>query len=117
MEQTYKGGCHCGAVSYEVTADVKDAITCNCSICTMRGHVLSFTPADKFTLLSGEDNLTDYQFGSRTVHHLFCKTCGVNSFGAGTMPDGTEMRAINLRCLEDLDMSSLKITEVNGKDF
>lgn len=117
MEQSYKGSCHCGAVSYKVETELKDVISCNCSICAKRGHILAFAPAAKFELLSGSDNLTDYQFGSGNIHHLFCKTCGVNSFAEGHMPDGSEMRAINVRCLDGVDISTLTITPVNGKDF
>ena len=81
---TYKGGCHCGKVAYEVTADLsKPVISCNCSICGRKGTLLSFVPSDDFKLLSGEDSLTSYRFNRKVIDHLFCSTCGVTSFARG----------------------------------
>lgn len=115
-EVTYVGGCHCGNVRYEVTTDLETVYTCNCSICSKRGWILAFVPSEKFTLLQGKDNLTDYQFGKKTIHHLFCPVCGVASFGKGTGPEG-EMIAVNVRCLDDVDVDVLKITQVDGKSL
>jgi hypothetical protein len=113
--KTYTGGCHCGAVRYEVTSDLGSVITCNCSICMKRGSLLTFVPVAQFRLLSGQNNLTDYQFASRTIHHLFCKTCGIGSYAMGAMPDGTKMAAINVRCLDGVDIDALKPTPFDGK--
>src|SRR3954462_5387842 len=96
----YSGGCHCGAVRYEVDMTIENVMSCNCSICSRKGYLLTFTPATNFTLLQGEGALSDYLFGKKTIHHLFCKQCGISSFAKGTMPDGTEIRAINARCLD-----------------
>jgi hypothetical protein len=115
--KTYEGGCHCGAVRYEVTADLDKVIACNCSICTKRGLLLTFTPASQFTLLSGQDGLTDYLFNKKVIHHLFCATCGVESFARGIGPDGSEMIAVNVRCLDGVDVSSLKPKPFDGKNM
>jgi len=114
---THSGSCHCGAVRYEVTTNLTPVISCNCSICIRTGSILTFVPKSQFKLLSGEENLSDYQFNTRKVHHLFCKTCGIRSFGTGTAPDGSEMIAINVRCLEGVDVSKLEVTQVDGKNF
>lgn len=113
--QTYTGGCHCGAVRYEVEADLSSVIECNCSHCSKKGFLLSFTPASNFRLLSGQEALTEYRFNKKQIAHLFCKTCGVQSFAAGAMPDGSEVRAVNVRCLEGVEPASLKITPVDGR--
>lgn len=113
--KTYTGGCHCGKVRYEVTAAIDAAIACNCSICSKAGYLLAFVPADQFKLLSGEDALTDYQFNKMVIHHRFCSTCGIHSFAGGIGPGGKEMRAVNVRCLEDVDVASLKQNPVDGK--
>lgn len=108
-KKSYKGSCHCGEVAYTVDADLSvELITCNCSICSRSGTMLAFVPASDFKLLQGKESLTDYQFGKKSLHHPFCSTCGIRSFSIGALPDGTEMRAINARCLEGVDLESLK---------
>ena len=112
----FAGGCHCGAVRYQVTGlDIGSSITCNCSRCSKLGSVLSFLPALSFNLISGEDKLTDYQFNKKVIHHLFCSICGVQSFSRAVGPDGSEVVAINLRCLDDIDVESLTPQKFDGK--
>lgn len=111
----YTGGCHCGAVRFEADVELDQVISCNCSICSKKGHWLAFTSEDKFKLLSGQESLTDYQFNTKTIHHYFCKTCGIGSFGAGTTPDGKKMRSINVRCLDNVDLEKIKVTPYDGK--
>lgn len=112
---SYHGSCQCGAVSYDVDLDLGSTITCNCSRCQRMGFVLSFTPADKFRLLGGDDELTEYRFGSRTIQHLFCRTCGVESFARGSMPDGSAVIAVNVNCLEGVEPRQLNSQHVDGR--
>jgi hypothetical protein len=114
---THTGGCHCGAVRYEVEAVLDQAMQCNCSICSKKASLLSFVPAERFRLLSGEDLLTDYQFGHKVIHHLFCATCGIGSFARGAMPDGSPMIAVNLRCVDGIDLGALKISQFDGRSL
>ena len=109
MSETYQGSCHCGNVKYEVEADLKEVLEGNCSICKRTGALLAFVGADKFKLKSGDQKLTDYQFNKKNIHHLFCPTCGVRSFARGAKPDGTQMVAINARCLEGVDATKLPV--------
>jgi hypothetical protein len=114
--KTHTGGCHCGAVRYQVQIDLSGpVIACNCSMCGRTGTLLAFVPVSQFTLQKGEDALTDYLFNKHAIHHLFCKTCGIKSFARGNKPDGTAMVAINARCLDDVDISQLKVQQVDGK--
>lgn len=113
---THEGGCHCGAVRYRVAGlDLsKPVISCNCSMCGRSGTLLAFVPAASFTLLSGEDALTDYQFNKKVIHHVFCKVCGIKPFARGQGPGG-EMAAINVRCLEGVELEGLTVQSVDGK--
>lgn len=79
------------------------------------GFVLSFAPAADFQLSSGADALTEYRFGSKTIRHLFCRTCGVESFAEGTMPDGSAVVAVNVNCLDGVNPRELKSHHVDGK--
>lgn len=113
----YIGGCHCGEVRFEVEMEIKELLSCNCSICTKRGHLLAFTSDNNFRLLSGENSTVDYQFGKKSIHHYFCKVCGIAAFGKGFMPDGTPMRSVNVRCLEDIDIDQFPIYRFDGKSL
>jgi len=115
--KTYTGDCHCGAVKYEAKIALGEVMSCNCSICQKRGHLLTFIPAADFRLLSGEDKLKDYQFNKKRIHHLFCSDCGIESFARATGPDGQEMIAINARCLNGVEPTELPIKHVNGRAF
>jgi len=115
--KTYAGGCHCGKVRYEVTVDLGEpAITCNCSMCGRSGTMLRFVPAAQFKLLSGTEVLSDYRFNSKVINHLFCSVCGIKSFASGTSKDGVETRAINVRCLDDVDLQGVPTRHVDGKN-
>jgi hypothetical protein len=115
-EVQHAGGCHCGKVRFEVTLDLAEkAIVCNCSMCGRSGTMLRFVPVEKFKLLSGADSLTSYRFNSKVIDHLFCSTCGIKSFATGKGPDGTEIRAVNVRCLDDIDVSAIPTMPYDGK--
>jgi hypothetical protein len=113
--KTHEGGCHCRKVRYQVQLALERVMECNCSICSRRAHLLTFVPEAQFKLLSGEDNLTDYQHNKHVIHFLFCKTCGIGSFSRGTDREGKVNYAINVRCLDDVDLSALTITKFDGK--
>ena len=116
-EAKHTGGCHCGAVRYEVQGvDLsKPVLTCNCSICGRSGTMLAFVPQTQFTLLSGEGALKDYTFKNQVIHHLFCTTCGIKSFARAIKPDGTPMVAVNVRCLDGIELDELQHHKFDGR--
>lgn len=113
--QTYGGGCHCGRVRYEVETNLEMVLSCNCSFCQKRGVLWTYVGPDQFTLLSGEDAFSDYQFNRKVIHHLFCRTCGVGSFSEGESEDGSKGYGINVRCLDGVDVEALTLTPYDGK--
>lgn len=112
--QRYAGSCQCGAVAFEVEADVSNPITCNCSRCRRLGSRLAFAPETAFTLLRGEDALTDYLFNNHKIRHRFCRTCGIEPFAFAAGRDGTPMVAINVNCLDGVDVFALPTTFHDG---
>lgn len=112
---TIHGSCHCGKVRYSLQGEApKQAIECNCSICRRKGSLLAFAAPENFTLETPRDALTVYSFGSHSIRHLFCKTCGCAPFGEGSGPDGQAVIALNLRCAEDLDLAEVKLEAYDG---
>ncbi|MBN8920915.1 MAG: GFA family protein [Rhizobiales bacterium] len=114
---SYTGGCQCGAVRFRVEADIDNTMSCNCSRCGKLGSILTFSPASAFTLETDPSALSDYQFNKKAIHHLFCSTCGIESFARGTTPTGDEMVAINVRCLDGVDIDKLSPRKVDGRSF
>jgi hypothetical protein len=110
------GGCHCGAVRYEVLElDEIEVKECNCSICHMTGHLHLIVPSDRFRLLKGEDKLTTYEFNTRTAKHQFCSICGIKSFYVPrSKPDGF---SVNVRCLDDGAVRVTRITLFDGQHW
>ena len=111
----YQGSCHCGAIRYEIDGTIDQVIECNCSHCSRKGYLLWFVPGEALRMKSGADDIATYTFNKHVIHHLFCKTCGIRSFSKGVGPGGVEMRAINVRCLEEVDLDKLEITKVDGR--
>jgi hypothetical protein len=108
----YLGGCHCGKIRYRVEVEKLAAVECNCSICTKKGFIHLIVPADRFTLLQGEADLSTYTFNTGTAKHHFCRHCGIHSFyRPRSHPDGYD---INLRCLDDRAIEQFQITTFDG---
>lgn len=116
--KTYQGGCHCGAVRYEVTMPLESVLECNCSHCAKKGFLLAFTGPENFKLVAGDevDTQTTYKFATKRLNHFFCKTCGVQSYGRGPGRDpATTVCAINVRCLDGVEAASLPVRHHDGK--
>lgn len=111
-----KGGCHCGAVRFEVLApDEIEVTACNCSICAMTGFLHLVVSKDRFRLLSGKRKLTTYVFNTETAKHLFCSVCGIKSFYVPrSHPDGY---SVNFRCLDGEDFRSVLTTDFDGRNW
>ena len=115
MLQTYKGSCHCGRVSFEIEAKLDSLVECNCSICRRRGALWQGVPESRLRILSGESDLTLYQFNTKTAKHYFCRHCGIHPFARPRL-DPTRW-AVNVRCIDGVDLSALPVRLFDGEHW
>jgi hypothetical protein len=114
---TYTGGCHCGAVRFEVkvAADEYVVFDCNCTICRKKGFLHLIVPPDRFKLLSGEEALTTYAFNTGIARHLFCSVCGIHAFYRPRSHPGCY--DVNVRCLDGNAISHFSVEPFDGANW
>lgn len=112
----YEGGCHCGAVRFEVALPRSmEAEDCNCSICAKSGNIHIIVSATRFTLLKGKKMLTRYTFNTGYAQHLFCSVCGVKSYYIPrSNPDGV---AVTWRCLDGWEHLDVTVNSFDGQNW
>jgi hypothetical protein len=113
----YKGSCHCGRVAYEAEGELKQVMECNCSICSRKGSLLWFVPRDKFRLLTSELQASTYTFNKNMIKHRFCPVCGIHPYAEAMDRSGKPMAAINVRCVEGVELSSLAVKQFDGRSL
>jgi hypothetical protein len=111
----YRGSCHCGKVAFKVEGEIDSALACNCSMCRRRGSLLWFVPRDKLRLDGPEDAAATYLFNKHVIQHRFCPVCGIHTWGEATHPKtGQPTAAINIRCLEGVDVEKVPVHHFDG---
>ena len=109
---TYLGSCHCGRVRFKVEANLDQVRVCDCSICRRRGALIHRVAEDALELLSPLEDLTTYKFHTQQATDYFCAECGILPFRRPrTAP---HMWAINVRCLEGVDLDTIPVERVFG---
>lgn len=117
MSTTYSGSCHCGRIAFEVEGAIDGALACNCSMCARRASLLWFVPRSRLALKTPESAVGTYLFNKHVIQHQFCPNCGIHVYGEGKDPKGNEIAAINLRCLEDVDLTAIPVRHYDGKSL
>ena len=113
--KTYRGGCHCGQVAFEVVGVLEDVSECNCSICTRKGYLHWIVPRDSFRLLTPMENLATYRFNTGVAQHHFCPACGVAAFYIPRSdPDKID---VNVRCIEGVELAEIPIRKFDGRNW
>jgi hypothetical protein len=84
-------------------------------MCQRKGSLLWFVPRDALQLLTPEDASRVYEFNKHVIHHRFCTHCGIHAYADGTDPKGNRMAAVNVRCLENIDLAAVPVTPFDGR--
>lgn len=115
---THTGSCHCGRIAFEVEGEIPAVIACNCSICQRKGSLLWFVPRSDLKLKSQDADASTYTFNKHMIRHRFCGVCGCAPFGEGKDPaSGNDMAAINVRCIEGIDLDALEVHQFDGRSL
>jgi hypothetical protein len=114
---SYQGSCHCGAIRFSVEGQFDKVMECNCSMCSRKGSLLWFVPREKLKLQTPEDDVATYTFNKHLIRHQFCPKCGIGPYAVGTDPKGKAMAAINVRCLEGVDVGALERVPFDGRSL
>jgi centromere protein V len=110
---TYRGGCHCGQIAFEVDGELTSAIDCNCSICAKSGFIHWRIEPAQLRLLTPWDKISTYIWGTGQARHYFCPTCGVAPLRVPRR--SPNQYTVNVRCLEGVDLSKLTLEPFNGR--
>lgn len=111
----YQGSCHCGNVKFEAEGEITSAMSCNCSMCQRKGVLMWFVPRQNMRLLTPDDAASTYLFNKHLIKHRFCPTCGIAPYSEGEAPNGDAMAAINIRCIEGIELEAIPVTHYDGR--
>ena len=110
MSEWLKATCHCGSVelSVRLSDGLNSARRCDCSFCRRRQAAAVSAPLDGVKVVKGAENMSLYQWGTKTAKHYFCKTCGIythhqrrsnpNEFGV----NAANIEGVDIRALEPI---------------
>lgn len=111
----YTGSCHCGRIAFQVEGTLAGAMSCNCSLCQRKGSLMWFVPRAHLQLTTPEENTSTYTFNKHVIKHQFCPVCGIHPYGEGTDPKGNAMAAINIRCLDGVELEKIAVRHYDGR--
>ena len=114
-EVKHSGACHCGAVQFEVRGPIKRATTCTCSICSRLGAVWHATDEAGLRIVEGEEELSLYQFGTKTAKHYFCRHCGIHPFSRPRI--NPKLWVVNLRCVPGVKLEEVPASVFDGANW
>ncbi|AXK72127.1 GFA family protein [Lysobacter sp. TY2-98] len=108
----WTGSCHCGAIEFAIDGPIDELTTCDCTLCAMRGALMTKVPERALRVLRGRDHLVLYQWNTRVARHFFCAACGVYVFHRKrAAPDHF---GVNVRCLRDFDVAAYPMRATDG---
>ena len=95
---TVSGECFCGAITYTISGNLRDARSCHCSRCrkafSSQASAYALVDPTEFKWQTGEELLTAY-IGQHGAGLMFCSTCGSTLCGVF---DG-QVHGVTLGCV------------------
>lgn len=113
----HQGSCHCGRIAFEVEGEIGKVMDCNCSHCSRKGFLMWFVGREQLRLKTPAEAMATYTFNKHVIRHHFCPVCGCAPFGEGTDKTGVARAAVNVRCLEGVDLGALQVVHVDGRSL
>jgi hypothetical protein len=111
----FDGACHCGAVQFRIKADMADLYRCDCSLCSMRGALMTSVHEDSFELRSDETQVSEFNWNTGVARHFFCAVCGIYPFHRKrAMPDHY---GVNVNCLKGFDAAGHAVRAAEGRSM
>lgn len=111
----HKGSCHCGDVRFEITSDLAELTTCDCSLCVKKNALMVKVHEDAFRLLSEPSRVSEYCWNTHIARHYFCARCGIYTFHRKkAAPDHY---GVNIFCLDDVDPKDIPIRATEGANM
>ncbi|KYQ93076.1 hypothetical protein DLAC_05689 [Tieghemostelium lacteum] len=80
----------------------KGTVKCNCSICFKQRNWSFVVKPEQFTLVSGSEYLTDYQFDPKISHHYFCSCCGIKLYLTGYVKEIGDHLCVIVNTIDNL---------------
>jgi hypothetical protein len=113
----YSGSCHCGKIAFEVEGEIDSGLACNCSMCQRKGSLLWFVPRERMTLLTPEENAATYLFHKHNIRDRFCTSGGIHPYAEATDAKGKPTAAVNIRCIEGIDLEKIPVKHFDGRSL
>lgn len=113
MPRPYALSCHCGAIRLEVDAELAGLEECNCSTCARHGFLFWKVPVEAVRLVSQKCSFSSYHWRDADGGTEFCPTCGTAMMRTGYR----DRIAINARCIEGIDIFTLKVRRYDGRNL
>jgi len=88
---------------------------CDCSICSIRGALNHRVEESQLRIFTALDDLCLYEWHTKTAKDYFCPTCGILPFRRPR--DAVDIWAVNVRCLDGVDLNSIPIKKVQGSQL
>ena len=124
--------CHCAGTKIELPGAPIHAKECNCSYCAKTGAIWGYYSPEQVSIVAAAHDKIYSASAGLNLHH-FCANCGSNTHGDspdwasmynndGTlkagMTEGIPTKrsvGINMRMVDDFDLSSLSIEKIDGR--